>query len=50
LTIAIEEEYQIVDAVGELKAHTKTLLTEHGEALTRRPGWRGLIGGRPRCP
>ncbi|MBJ7601403.1 carboxylate-amine ligase [Candidatus Nephthysia bennettiae] len=33
LTIAIEEEYQIVDAVGDLKAHTKTLLTEHGEPL-----------------
>jgi carboxylate-amine ligase len=33
LTIAIEEEYQIVDALGDLKAHTKTLLTDHGEAL-----------------
>jgi glutamate---cysteine ligase / carboxylate-amine ligase len=33
LTLAIEEEYQIVDAVGDLKAHTKTLLAEHVEAL-----------------
>jgi glutamate---cysteine ligase / carboxylate-amine ligase len=33
LTIAIEEEYQIVDAVGHLEAHTKALSTEHGEAL-----------------
>jgi carboxylate-amine ligase len=33
LTIAIQEEYQIVDAVGDLKAHTKSLLTENGEAL-----------------
>jgi glutamate---cysteine ligase / carboxylate-amine ligase len=39
LTIAIEEEYQIVDAVGDLKGHTRTVLTEQGEALrdTLRP-------------
>jgi glutamate---cysteine ligase / carboxylate-amine ligase len=33
LTIAIEEEYHIVDAVGDLKAHTKILSPENGEAL-----------------
>jgi glutamate---cysteine ligase / carboxylate-amine ligase len=33
LTIGVEEEYQIVDAEGELKPHITTLMAEHGEAL-----------------
>ncbi len=33
LTIGVEEEYQIVDANGELKPHITTLMAEHGDAL-----------------
>src|ERR1700730_13678996 len=33
LTIGVEEEYQIVDAEGELKPHITTLMGEPGEAL-----------------
>jgi carboxylate-amine ligase len=33
LTIGIEEEYQIVDASGELKPHISTLLAQHGQDL-----------------
>jgi carboxylate-amine ligase len=33
LTIGVEEEYQIVDADGELKPHITTLMAEHGERL-----------------
>lgn len=33
LTIGIEEEYQIVDATGELRPHIASLLAEHGEQL-----------------
>jgi carboxylate-amine ligase len=33
LTIGVEEEYQIVDAEGELKPHITTLMAEHGEDL-----------------
>jgi glutamate---cysteine ligase / carboxylate-amine ligase len=33
LTVGVEEEYQIVDAKGELKPHITTLMAEHGDAL-----------------
>jgi carboxylate-amine ligase len=33
LTIGVEEEYQIVDARGELKPHITTMLAEHGDVL-----------------
>ena len=33
LTIGVEEEYQIVDARGELKPHITTLMAEHGDVL-----------------
>jgi carboxylate-amine ligase len=33
LTIGVEEEYQIVDAKGELKPHITTLMAEHGDVL-----------------
>jgi carboxylate-amine ligase len=33
LTIGIEEEYQIVDANGDLKPHITTLMAEYGETL-----------------
>src|SRR2546421_6770302 len=33
LTIGVEEEYQIVDANGELKPHITTLMAEHGDVL-----------------
>jgi carboxylate-amine ligase len=33
LTVGVEEEYQIVDANGELKPHITTLMAEHGDAL-----------------
>jgi glutamate---cysteine ligase / carboxylate-amine ligase len=33
LTIGVEEEYQIVDASGELNPHISALLAQHGQAL-----------------
>jgi hypothetical protein len=47
LTIGIEEEFQIIDADGELKAHIDTLLGQPRRLLILRRG-RRVRGEAPR--